>query len=255
MTTVADVVALLERWYDPERAAPWDTVGLATGDPAAAVRAIHLAVDPTVAVALEAKAADLLITHHPLWLGGTRSVARGTRHGEVLSALDGRALLVAHTNADVANPGVSDALGAALGLAGLRPLTPGATVGLGRVGDLPEALALSAFCACVAAALPRTVTGVRATGDPAATVRTVAVAGGSALELADLAYDIGADVLVTSDAKHHRALEAPIPVVDVAHWAGEWPWTRALGGRLRAALPGVAVTVSELATDPWTLTV
>jgi putative NIF3 family GTP cyclohydrolase 1 type 2 len=80
----------------------------------------------------------------------------------------------------------------------------------------------------------------------------VAVAGGACLDLVDLASRSGADVLVTSDAKHHRAQEAPVPVVDVAHWAGEWPWTRALGDRLRAAYPQMTITVSGTVTDPFT---
>jgi putative NIF3 family GTP cyclohydrolase 1 type 2 len=83
----------------------------------------------------------------------------------------------------------------------------------------------------------------------------VAVAGGSTVELAGTAARAGADVFVTSDAKHHRAQEAPLPIVDVAHWAGEWPWTAAVAGRLRDAVPGIEVSVSDLVTDPWTLAV
>jgi len=44
-----------------------------------------------------------------------------------------------------------------------------------------------------------------------------------------------------------------LPVIDVAHWAGEWPWTDALGARLRAALGAGTVSVSGLVTDPWTM--
>lgn len=124
MTTVGDVVALLERWYEPRWAEPWDTVGLVSGDPGMTLSAVHVAVDPTEAVADEAAAAGagLLLTHHPLFLGGTPSVARTGAKGRALAAVD--ALYVAHTNADVADPGVSDALAAALGLKDLVPLQP-----------------------------------------------------------------------------------------------------------------------------------
>jgi dinuclear metal center YbgI/SA1388 family protein len=125
---LADVLAELGRRYDPSWAEPWDAVGLVCGDPAAPVQRVHLAVDPVLAVADEAIAsgAQLLVTHHPLFLGGTTSVAATTEKGRVVHRLvsAGVALYVAHTNADVADPGVSDALAAALGLRAVSPLDP-----------------------------------------------------------------------------------------------------------------------------------
>jgi len=127
--TVADVVAELERRYDPRWAEPWDAVGLVCGEPAAAVDRVHFAVDPVLAVADEAIAAgaQLLVTHHPLFLGGTTSVAATTAKGRVVQRLvsAGVALYVAHTNADVADPGVSDALAEALGLREIDAWTRG----------------------------------------------------------------------------------------------------------------------------------
>ncbi|HEX4698348.1 MAG TPA: Nif3-like dinuclear metal center hexameric protein, partial [Actinomycetes bacterium] len=123
---LADVVAVLDRLYDPRWAADWDAVGLVTGDPDQPVRRVLLAVDPVQAVVDEAVAwgADLLVTHHPLLLRGVHSVATSHPKGRAVTALvrAGVALQVAHTNADVADPGVSDALGAAIGLQDLRPL-------------------------------------------------------------------------------------------------------------------------------------
>lgn len=126
MPKLADVIDALESAYNPRWAESWDAVGLVCGDPSAEVRRVHLAVDPVAAVVDEAIAAgaQLLITHHPLFLGGTTSVAATTAKGRVVHRLIGAgcALYVAHTNADVADPGVSDALGEALSLRELRPL-------------------------------------------------------------------------------------------------------------------------------------
>jgi dinuclear metal center YbgI/SA1388 family protein len=126
--TLADVVGVLERLYDPRWAADWDAVGLVTGDPDQAVRRVLLAVDPVQAVIDEAVTwgADLVVTHHPLLLRGVHSVAAVHPKGRAVTALvrAGTALHVAHTNADVADPGVSDALAIALGLTDLRPLQP-----------------------------------------------------------------------------------------------------------------------------------
>jgi putative NIF3 family GTP cyclohydrolase 1 type 2 len=111
--TVADVVAALDALYPPSLAEPWDAVGLVCGDPDAPVRRVLLAVDPVPEVAHEAVAGgfDLLVTHHPLYLGGTTSVAADDPKGRVEHELvrGGSALFVTHTNADRARYGVSDA--------------------------------------------------------------------------------------------------------------------------------------------------
>jgi dinuclear metal center YbgI/SA1388 family protein len=124
--------------------------------------------------------------------------------------------------------------------------------GLGRVGAV-EPTTLGEFAAEVARRLPRTAAGVRYAGDPRRDVRTVAVVGGSGgSELA--AASAVADVLVTADMRHHTVdehlAEGGCAVVDVAHWASEHPWCAQTAERLHAV--GVAATVSELVTDPWT---
>lgn len=130
---LADVLAVLDELYDPRWAQEWDSVGLVVGDPDDEVRRVLFAVDPVMAVIDEAAAweADLLVTHHPLLLRGVHSVATTSSKGRAVTALvqGGIALHVAHTNADVADPGVSDALAAALGLTQLRPLRRAAPVG------------------------------------------------------------------------------------------------------------------------------
>jgi len=132
-------------------------------------------------------------------------------------------------------------------------------VGTGRVGVLDQPMRLEAFAERVALALPATHHGVRVSGDGAAMVRTVAVCGGSGdAFLADVAAV--ADVYVTSDLRHHRALDhrqaGGCALVDVAHWAGEWPWLPVAAARLAADLAALGTTVevhvSEIPTDPWT---
>jgi len=123
-----DVVAALDELYPPHWAESWDAVGLVVGDPEALVRRVLFAIDPVDVVVAEAaeRGADLLVTHHPLYLRGTTSVAATDPKGRVVHRLvSGRCgLFVAHTNADVACPGVSDALAEAVGLLDTEPLEP-----------------------------------------------------------------------------------------------------------------------------------
>jgi dinuclear metal center YbgI/SA1388 family protein len=125
--TLSSLVDLLHGWFPPATADSWDAVGLVAGDPERDVTKILLAVDPTLPVAQEAAAwgAQLLVVHHPLFLKGVHGVARTTPKGRTLGVLQdaGCALLTAHTNADQAVGGVSEALATALGLTGLRPVT------------------------------------------------------------------------------------------------------------------------------------
>lgn len=373
MASLAEIIGLLGHRYDPGWAESWDAVGLVCGDPAAAVERVHFAIDPVEQVAQQAIAAraQLLVTHHPLYLGGTTSVAATSAKGRLIHRLigSGVALYVAHTNADVAKPGVNDALAATLGLRDTDPLsplphgsldkivtfvpvddaeavldalavagagtigdytrcaylgdgtgtfTPGVTsspaigepgrvehvietrietiaprrlraqvlralvaahpyeepaydvtelaavpsgLGLGRIGELASPTTLGAFTAAVAATLPATSWGVRGAGDPDRPVRRVAVCGGSGGSLAETASRLGADVLVTSDLKHHSTSEAiadlGIGLIDAAHWATEAPWLDDAAAMLRsdvaAAGTTVETTVSPIVTDPWTV--
>ena len=377
MLTVSHVVDAMTRRYPPEWAEAWDAVGLVCGDPEAAVHRVLLAVDPAPTVVEEAVdwGADLLLTHHPLLLRGVHSVAATTAKGRAVHTLvrHGVALYSAHTNADSAQPGVSDALAAVLGLVDLQPLAPladeldkvvtfvpradadrvldalaaagagrignyercayrvdgqgtfrplpgavptigavgevevvaetrlemvlprdrraavvralreshpyeepafdllqlagfDARRGVGRVGVLAEPEPLHRFVRRVAGALPRTVQGVTAAGDPDRLVQRVAVCGGSGDSLLGAAGAAGADVFVTADLRHHPASEAledgGPALVNVSHWASEWPWLAQAADLLRADLGSGAVDdvdadleihVSVRRTDPWTL--
>lgn len=268
--TVQRVVQVLDELYPPSSAQGWDAVGLVCGDVERPVRKMLLAVDPTTEIVDEAIewGADIVVAHHPLLLRAVHSVAATTAKGRLVHQLIRAdcALYVAHTNADVAHPGVSDALARVLGLDDLQPLqpTPGQCTGIGRVGTLAEAITLDQFARLVATALPFTVQGVRVAGDKDALVRRIAVAGGAGDDLFDAVRASGADVYLTADLRHHPASEARESaaggtpyLVDVSHWASEWPWLAGCESRVVAALGAAGSTVETRAsttrTDPWTM--
>jgi len=263
VTSVGEVVAFLERRYPPGWAESWDRVGLVLGEPAAAVDTVLLVVDCVPETVEEAVAvgARLIVAHHPLLLRGVSSVAPTTYKGRLVHRLIKAdiALFTAHTNADVAAPGVSDALAARLGLTGLRPLAPAPDDprrGTGRIGVLPAPLALSEFTALVAKVLPPTAWGIRAAGDPDRRIGTVAVCGGAGDPFLADAVRAGVDAYLTADLRHHPASEyladGGPALVDAAHWATERPWLDAVAAELSAGL-GLRTVVSDLDTDPWTL--
>ena len=267
--TLADAVQALEALYPPDSAQSWDQVGLVSGDLAQPVERVLFAVDPTLAVIEEARAlgADLLVTHHPLLLRGIHSVATTSAKGASVTALvvHDIALFVAHTNADVADPGVNDALAAACGLTATSALAVVEGQPLGRVGDLAAPTTLAEFATGLYAALPRAAGGIRVAGPADGRVSRVAVMGGAGDDMFDHVRASGADVYVTADLRHHPVLEAreesrggPPYLVDAGHWATESLWleeaARRLSGSLEAAgfaSSRVETHISTLRTDPW----
>ena len=364
---LADVIDVLEAAYPPQLAAEWDSVGLVCGDPTEQVTSVTVAVDATAAVVAEVPDGGLLLAHHPLLLRGVDTVSAGTAKGALLHRLirGGSALFTAHTNADSASPGVSDALADALGLTVddvLSPVPAGsnldkwvvyvpdeqaemvrdalfaagaghigdyshcswsvegtgqflphegavptigavgaiervreqrveviapagrraavlaamraahpyeepafdvfalapipAGVGIGRICSLPTPEPLSAFVSRVSRGLPATSWGVRAAGDPDATVSRVAVCGGAGDSLLDVVSGADVQAYVTADLRHHPADEfrrgADVALIDVAHWASEQPWcaqaAQILSQHFSDSLP---VRVSTVRTDPW----
>lgn len=266
---LSEVIAALDALWPPERAEQWDAVGTVCGDPGATVGRVLFAVDPVQEVVDEAVqlGADLLVTHHPLYLRGTTTVAASTFKGRAVHTLIKHdiALHVAHTNADRADPGVSDALAGALDLRVTGPLVPDPTDpagrrGLGRICELDPPVKLAEFAERAAKRLPATAQGIRVAGDPDRTIRTVAVCGGSGDSLFDEVRAAGVDAYVTADLRHHPASEAqqhsPLALVDAAHWATEWPWTEQAAAQLDEISDrhgwDLRTHVSRTVTDPWT---
>jgi dinuclear metal center YbgI/SA1388 family protein len=261
---LADVIDVLDEAYPPHLAHDWDSVGLVCGDPDEPVESVTVAVDATAAVVDSVGAGGLLLAHHPLLLRGVDTVAASTPKGSLIHRLIrcGAALFTAHTNADAASPGVSDALAEVLGLTVEAVLDPAAGqpdgLGIGRIGSLATPMRFADFAARANSVLPQTSWGVRAAGDPDAMVSRVAVCGGSGDSLLGAARAAGVQAYLTADLRHHPADEhrraSEVGLVDVAHWASEYPWCSQAAGLLRArfgaALP---VRVSALRTDPWNI--
>ncbi|QEU94694.1 Nif3-like dinuclear metal center hexameric protein [Streptomyces kanamyceticus] len=269
MPRLPEVIAALDALWPAELAESWDAVGTVCGDPDTEVSRVLFAVDPVQEIADEAVrlGAQLLVTHHPLYLRGTTTVAASTFKGRVVHDLikNDIALHVAHTNADRADPGVSDALAGALDLRVVRPLVPDPADqrgrrGLGRICELDHPLTLSELAERAAKRLPATAQGIRVAGDPERLIRTIAVSGGSGDSLFDDVRAAGVDAFLTADLRHHPASEArertPLALLDAAHWATEWPWCELAAAQLDEISDrhgwDLRVHVSKTVTDPWT---
>lgn len=266
MVRLAQVTDFLQELAPLDLAQSWDSNGLICGDPDEEVKRILLAVDPVEVVVDEAieKGAQLVITHHPLFLRGTNTVAASNFKGRVVHRLirAGVGLYNCHTNLDAAASGVAQALADVVGLVDTRPLEADAArpkLGIGRVGRLEQPMSLQDFAYKVAAALPDSAPGLLVGGELQAQVVKVAVSGGAGDSLLQAAREAGVDVFLTADLRHHPAsehLEGGKPyLLNATHWASEWvglpPLAKALKQWSSQNGHDLQVEVSRLVTDPW----
>ncbi|HVM13151.1 MAG TPA: Nif3-like dinuclear metal center hexameric protein [Egibacteraceae bacterium] len=125
---LADWIALVDERYPERDAAGWDATGLQVGDPDDPVTRVLVCLDVTEATLDEAdsQSCDLVLAHHPLLFRPLAALTPDTAAGRLAlrAARQGTAVLAAHTNLDVADPGTTAPVVDALGLIDVGPLVP-----------------------------------------------------------------------------------------------------------------------------------
>jgi len=96
------------------------------------------------------------------------------------------------------------------------------SIGLGRIGDLPEELSVDAFLTYLKESLG--FEHCRYAGDRSKAIRKVAVCGGGGAGFIDLAVASGADAYVSGDIKYHDFFKSHSGtlIVDIGHYEGEY---------------------------------
>ncbi len=212
---------------------PWDVYGCVIGDADIAVSKVTLALDPTIdAVRRTAEAgAQVLITHHPVFLQAPEKIAPAGQvagPGAVLweAAKLGVAIMSFHTALD-AQPEATTILPEMLSLQAGRVFEPTVVPekGYGRVctpakGDSLTLGQLASRCLSVFGRAPRVW------GDSSAALQRVVTWAGS-FSSADALFAEGAQVLVCGEVKYHCALDlsqAGIGVIELGHDVSELPY-------------------------------
>src|SRR5919106_3803456 len=120
LPTVGDWLAVLGRLYPESWAEDWDSTGFQAGDRSWPAVRVLVALDPSLDVIAEAqdRGCGLLVTHHPLLFRPLQrmDLADPVARAAAMAVSSRVAVAACHTNADVAQPGVSDALADALGV-------------------------------------------------------------------------------------------------------------------------------------------
>lgn len=243
------VMDALERIAPHHLAEDWDNPGLLVGSPERQVSRILVALDVSDIVVRQAvhEGAEMIVAHHPLLFKSIKKIRTDEPLGYRLQVLlqHDIAVAAAHTNLDIACGGVNDVLAEAIGLSKLSSFVitqqgeSGETESLGRIGSLPQPMAIRDFAEQVREALPTEHVRFVDAGDRP--VRKVALCSGAGAEFVDRAAMMGADAYVTGDVRYHdaqRAAELGMHVIDAGHFGTEFPVVATLVSRLREELRG-----------------
>lgn len=223
----------------------FDNVGLLVEPDHAEIRKVLIALDCTTVTAREAidLGADLLVTHHPQFFHGVKSIGFSSpvTGAAALLLRHGIGHYAAHTNLDAAQGGVNDTLASLLALKDVSPIPP---EDIGRVGVLPRPMKLSALVTKCNELL-----GSHAayTGDPDRPVSRIAVLGGAGGGDIEYAKAVGAEAYITGEAKHNQILEAremDLALILCGHYETEQVVLKSLQDRLQILAPDVQYTIT-----------
>ena len=237
ITKVKDIVKFLNDFANPNLAFEWDNVGFQIGNGETKVTKILLTLDVTenaINKAIKEKV-NLIISHHPFIFRPIKKITNPFYFRLIKNDIS---VYCAHTNLDVIQNGVNDALAKKIGLQNPKIILQetGITteitkyfqrddenLGLGLIGELKTPQKLNDFAKFVKTKLECPFVKLwLGNKNKDKLIKKVAVCGGSGSNL--IPKIIGkADVFVSSDFTYHTILDSPIPLIDAGHFYTENP--------------------------------
>ncbi len=240
MTTVNDVVNIIEQLAPPSLAEEWDNVGLLIGDRKKEVTKILVTLDLDKRTLDEAIncGANMIVTHHPVIMSGIKSITDEL----YIRAIENKvSIYSAHTSLDCAENGVNYVLANGLCLTDIEDVDlEGFTTKGGKANNT-----LKGFIADVKKAL--NIDYLRYVGDLENKVNKVCVVGGSGGDFIPMIKELGFDTLVTADVKYHQAQIADkigLNVIDAGHFETENPVIYKVADYIKENLSGAEVITS-----------
>lgn len=243
---VRDIIRFMEEYAPPELAEKWDHVGLQIGDKNAPVHRVVVALDPN-RKAMEfclKEGADLLLTHHPLFLNGPSDLDYSTPKGALVRdfILNRINVYSAHTNLDKTLGGVNHVLAEACGIQ--MPMSIEG-VPLGLFGELMRPIGLFELAGQLKSALG--AGGVMMNTDENQKISRVFVSGGSFDEhIIPFLAGTYIDAVISGEIKYHPMQDLRaygIAALSLGHDVSERVILKPLAQKLHDRFPGIGVAV------------
>ncbi len=247
MTKINDIINYFETFAPICSAMDFDNVGLLVGDKNKEISKVLVTLDITKDVVIEAESlgCELIISHHPVIFSPIKKLS--CVDVPYLLASKGISALCMHTNLDLSDIfGVNICLAEAIGVKNTVKSEIGECL---FIGELENETNIREFAENVKKSLD--CNGLRYT-DVRKTVKKVAVSSGSGGSEIFCASQIGADVLVTGEIKHHEinaGNDLKIDIIDAGHFKSEDIVILPLIKRLSDNFPDIIFTKSTTYSD------
>lgn len=254
MVKLKEIIDYIETLFPKEYAEDFDNVGLLVGRSDKDITKVLLCLDANKKVVREAAnmGAELIITHHPVIFNPIKNITDNSDEGEMLlyAIENGISIYSAHTNLDSAPQGLTDKVCALLSL---DPVSNLEGV-LGRLCNAPSGTTAKSLCEKIKKEFGIKKLFSTFTADKK--IKAVAVCNGSGSgELCTIAKDLGADVYISGDLKHHEMcafkISDNIDFIEMRHFDSEKVVTKLLERKLTQKFEEkLCVCISEAETSP-----
>ncbi len=254
---LAEILETLNTLFPFDQMEDWDNSGLQIGDPQAIVKGIAIALDPTTETIgfCQKNSCNVLITHHPLFMQGVRSLTPEISAGAtaLLAAKSEINIISLHTNADSCPGGLNDHI---CQLIGFNEIQIPCNTSLGRIIIAPEQISLRSLAERVGNSL--SIKRLSIIGASETKVSKAFVVSGSGMSLLEEAKKEKAQVIITGDVKYHSALEAihmGISIIDPGHFGMEKHFIDLVATKLNLEFEEIGINIAymkcDCETDPF----
>lgn len=264
---IRDIKRIIEEFAPLGFQEEYDNSGFSVGSLEAEVSSILIALDCTIEVIDEAirRNCNLIITHHPLLFHKPQTVTKETLLGKKLIKLikNDINLYSCHTNLDIVNGGINDTLMEVLNLENSQVIHSKKTdefcpddCGIGRIATLNDVITVGELCNKVKEKLK--IDSLRFCGDENKLIRKVAVINGSGQDYFKVAYNFGADCIISGDTTYHYFSdfkELGMAIIDAGHFETEWLPFTVFGQYIQKTIKSLgfnnSVLISECTISPY----
>lgn len=251
--TVGQVLEFLNTIAPLNTAESYDNVGLLAGNSGAVVTGIATCLDITAEIVEEAvsKNANLIVSHHPVIFHPMKRIMSDSPVYQLIR--NDISAVAIHTNFDMSEGGVNDALMELLGWesCGVLEQTEPNGLGIGSVADLPLGFTAKALAEHCKTSLD--LESVKYCEGSEHVITRVGVCSGSGGDLLAQAKALGCQALVTGDVKHSVWIEAHnlgMALIDAGHYGTEKCSSHRIATLLSRAFPEIPIFAAECEKEP-----
>lgn len=252
------VIKRLNLFAPNNLALEWDNTGLLVGDQSIDVKNVLIALDCTKKVVDEAikKDANLIITHHPLFINKLSKIKKDDYKGSLIYKLIKNDISVysMHTNLDLIYDATSEVFKEKFDLIELDKVKKidEDENGIGAILEVKANKTLDDFINFIKSNF--NVNTIRYTGDENKTIKKVAIVQGSGMSFLSEIFKKDVDLFITGDIKYHNAQDSKekgLCLIDIGHYNMELLLLEKIKKELNKNFKKLKIIISDVDEDPF----